>query len=300
MPDKVCTGCPTSAKSAPKILLRSCAPNAWLKALPIGKNLTDHPTGFVFNAKLWNRVNLKSFFERAHHHASRYRRRWGFILNADHLAVGTEPRRLSAPRLHHAQSRGLQRPQDPPGGAMGGKRLALWDLLQLAKYWDLLIEALNCRFGPFTSVRHVSGFVFAEQLSGHDNAIELREDERYAVKWEISQWEISQQDAASLDSFLVAFVERHRDLFEAVRFFPGLLGSGAHHSGGCRMASTAEEGVVDHRLRVFGVDNLFVADGSVLAYSGHANTGLTIAAFALKCADEVLIELKRSSRTPIA
>lgn len=176
-----------------------------------------------------------------------------------------------------------------------GKRLALWDLLQLAKYWDLLIEALNFRFGLFTSVRHVSGFVFAEQLSGRDNAIELREDGRYAVKWEISQ-----QDAASLDDFLVAFVERHRDLFEDVRFFPGLLGSGAHHSGGCRMASTAEEGVVDHRLRVFGVDNLFVADGSVLAYSGHANTGLTIAAFALKCADEVLNELQRSSRESIA
>ena len=77
------------------------------------------------------------------------------------------------------------------------------------------------------SVRHVSGFVFAEQLSGRDNAIELREDGRYDVKWEISQ-----QDAASLDDFLVAFVERHRDLFEDVRFFPGLLGSGAHHSGG--------------------------------------------------------------------
>ena len=88
-------------------------------------------------------------------------------------------------------------------------------------------------------------------------------------------------------------------MFEDVKIVPGLLGSGAHHSGGCRMASNAGDDV-DDRLRVVGTEKVFVADGSVLAYSGHANTGLTIAAFALKCADEVLNELKRSSRTPIA
>ena len=47
------------------------------------------------------------------------------------------------------------------------------------------------------------------------------------------------------------------------------------------------DGVVDADLRVFGTENLFVADGSVLAYAGHANTGLTIAALALKCCDAV-------------
>jgi choline dehydrogenase-like flavoprotein len=51
------------------------------------------------------------------------------------------------------------------------------------------------------------------------------------------------------------------------------------------MAAAADEGVVDADLRVFNTENLFVADGSVLGYSGHANTGLTIAALALKCAD---------------
>jgi len=49
----------------------------------------------------------------------------------------------------------------------------------------------------------------------------------------------------------------------------------------------ATEGVVDDDLRVFGTDNLSVADGFALAYSGHANTSLTIAALALKCCDAV-------------
>jgi len=65
------------------------------------------------------------------------------------------------------------------------------------------------------------------------------------------------------------------------------LDSAGHHSGACRMAMNASEGVVDADLRVFGTDNLFVVDGSTLAYSGHANTGLTIAALALKCCDAV-------------
>jgi choline dehydrogenase-like flavoprotein len=53
------------------------------------------------------------------------------------------------------------------------------------------------------------------------------------------------------------------------------------------MARAPADGVVDANLRVFGTENLFVADGSVLAYAGHANTGLTIAALALKCCDAV-------------
>lgn len=53
------------------------------------------------------------------------------------------------------------------------------------------------------------------------------------------------------------------------------------------MSSDPTKGVVDSNLKVFGVDNLFVVDGSVLGYSGHANTGLTISALALKCANVI-------------
>jgi choline dehydrogenase-like flavoprotein len=128
----------------------------------------------------------------------------------------------------------------------------------------------------------VSGFVFAEQLVGAGNSITLGRDQRFRIRWQIDP-----EDARSLSRFLKAFVESYDDVLEDVAFFPQLLGSGAHHSGGCRMSVDKSTGVVDGGLRVFGVGNLFVADGSVLGYSGHANTGLTIAALALKCVDEV-------------
>jgi choline dehydrogenase-like flavoprotein len=58
----------------------------------------------------------------------------------------------------------------------------------------------------------------------------------------------------------------------------------AHLVGGARMASSAERGVVDSDHRVFGVENLYVADGSVLPTQGSANPALTIMALAARLA----------------
>jgi choline dehydrogenase-like flavoprotein len=164
-----------------------------------------------------------------------------------------------------------------------GKKVTLWEKLQLLRYVDLLMEALNFRWGLFPSVRHVAGFVFAEQFADAEHRIDLERDGRFTVHWSVSR-----DDEDSLKRFLVAFLESHRDLIDEYVLFPGLLDSGAHHSGGCRMASSEIDGVVDDNLRVFGMSNLFVSDGSVLAFNGHANTGLTIGAFAVMCADAVL------------
>ena len=59
----------------------------------------------------------------------------------------------------------------------------------------------------------------------------------------------------------------------------------AHLVGGCRMAASPEEGVVDANLRSFAVPNLFITDGSVLPTQGSANPALTIMALAARCAD---------------
>jgi len=52
----------------------------------------------------------------------------------------------------------------------------------------------------------------------------------------------------------------------------------AHILGGCPIAATPEEGVVDHRGRVFGYRNMYVCDGSVLAANLGVNPSLTITA----------------------
>ncbi len=52
----------------------------------------------------------------------------------------------------------------------------------------------------------------------------------------------------------------------------------AHILGGCPMAASPAEGVVDHRHRVFGYKNLYVCDGSVVAANLGVNPSLTICA----------------------
>ncbi|HVU79294.1 MAG TPA: GMC family oxidoreductase [Gaiellaceae bacterium] len=64
----------------------------------------------------------------------------------------------------------------------------------------------------------------------------------------------------------------------------------AHLVGGARMGFTPDDSVVDSSHRVWGVDNLFVVDGSVLPTQGAANPALAIMALADRCAS--LLERK--------
>jgi choline dehydrogenase-like flavoprotein len=54
----------------------------------------------------------------------------------------------------------------------------------------------------------------------------------------------------------------------------------AHLVGGCRMGFSPEDSVVDSSHRVWGIDNLFVCDGSVCPTQGSANPALVIMALA--------------------
>lgn len=54
----------------------------------------------------------------------------------------------------------------------------------------------------------------------------------------------------------------------------------AHCLGGCVIAGSAEQGVVDCRHRVFGYKNLYVCNGSVIAANLGVNPSLTITALA--------------------
>ena len=52
----------------------------------------------------------------------------------------------------------------------------------------------------------------------------------------------------------------------------------AHILGGCPMGGSAADGVVDYRNRVFGYKNMYVCDGSAIAFNLGVNPSLTICA----------------------
>ena len=60
-----------------------------------------------------------------------------------------------------------------------------------------------------------------------------------------------------------------------------------HHAGTTRMHEDARFGVVDPDSRVHGIDNLYVAGGSVFPTAGFANPTLTIVALALRLGEHL-------------
>jgi choline dehydrogenase-like flavoprotein len=61
----------------------------------------------------------------------------------------------------------------------------------------------------------------------------------------------------------------------------------AHLVGGCRMGFTPEDSVVNSDHQVWGVPNLFIADGSVFCTQGAANPALVIQALASRLAERL-------------
>src|SRR5215212_3604524 len=66
----------------------------------------------------------------------------------------------------------------------------------------------------------------------------------------------------------------------------------AHPLGGCPMAETADEGVVDSHGETFGQPGLYIVDGSVMPGPVGPNPSLTIAAFADRSADHIIAQHK--------
>ncbi len=66
---------------------------------------------------------------------------------------------------------------------------------------------------------------------------------------------------------------------------------GAHPLGTCRPGRSAQEGVVDFDHRVFGTDNIYVADGSTVPTSLGVNPQLTIMAMAMRAGESLAARL---------
>jgi cholesterol oxidase len=61
-----------------------------------------------------------------------------------------------------------------------------------------------------------------------------------------------------------------------------------HPLGGCNIGNTAQDGVVDHTGQVFGYEDLYVIDGSMVPTPLGVNPSRTIAALAERCAKMIV------------
>jgi cholesterol oxidase len=126
---------------------------------------------------------------------------------------------------------------------------------------------------------------FAQGVDAGDGELTLNNGE-LDLKWDISR---------SLGVFN-AIAARHKILAEKTGGAPFPLPGWAlskalitpHALGGCNMGSSPESGVVDHAGKVFGYENLFVADGAIVPRALGVNPSRTIGALAERIAELII------------
>jgi choline dehydrogenase-like flavoprotein len=101
------------------------------------------------------------------------------------------------------------------------------------------------------------------------------------------EWEtVLRESEGKIDRYLVRRNNQHLATHvPSVEARDKVLIGSYHHLGTTRMSDDPKRGVVDRHCRVHGVENLFVAGGSVFPTVGISNPTLTIVALAIRLAD---------------
>jgi choline dehydrogenase-like flavoprotein len=135
--------------------------------------------------------------------------------------------------------------------------------------------------------------VLCELLPRAENRVTLA-DETDTYGLPVARLDYSQCDN---DRANIAFAKQKlHDIWEAAGAQDVLtIDRYAHLIGGCRMGMEPDESVCDGDHRVWGVPNLFIADGSAMPTQGSANPALTIMAAASRLAERLA-----AKRVPLA
>lgn len=131
----------------------------------------------------------------------------------------------------------------------------------------------------------------AEQVPDAENRMELDKDgETLVIHYDLTEADIESVVKVhdEIDKYLreincgeVVYWYPKEKLKEAVR---NVSKDGIHQIGTTRIANTAEEGVLDKDLKLFGTNNIYVCSSSAFPTSGHANPTFFLGAFAVRLA----------------
>ncbi|MFG6466430.1 GMC family oxidoreductase [Roseateles sp. BYS87W] len=262
------------------VLLQRLAQRAPLPGLVhAGAHYEDHPMGFVGEVevtvplyRLWN----------FHVPGTDGNLRLPLVVKRDGLHVSFQ---LRPAATYHRASR-----RERVGSVLNLLRRNPWNPLnyvQLFKHWDDVLDILSFKFGIRLPTRHYTLLMCAQMPTSPELSVWLRPAEGEAPAVRVRHWVLTDAFRRVLDASVEDVLAWLKPVTRRARVFADWqsgLRSAAHHSGTARMSVGPEAGVCNPECRVHGLDNLYVCDGSVIPSSGIANTGLTIAALALRLA----------------
>jgi cholesterol oxidase len=154
--------------------------------------------------------------------------------------------------------------------------------------------AASCLRHPIDFLRTLNPFGWAKRstiilvMQSIDNSLRLVRRRRFS--WPFAKHLTSRRDPGQppIPSYIpvanqaARFVARRIDAFpsSSINEVVANVPTTAHILGGASMASSPADGVIDDRNRVYGYDNLYVVDGSMIPGNLGVNPSLTITAMA--------------------
>lgn len=172
-------------------------------------------------------------------------------------------------------------------------RNQIWNPLhwfRLLAYWDDVLDILSMKFGIRIPTSHYAIFMQAAQHPSQERSVFSDDGTGSDATTIYRKWVLNPEYFATVQAAIDTFVAKIRPISRSVTLLPDwqdVLATGAHHSGTARMSLDPATGVCDPNAKVHGFDNLYISDGSAIPASGVANTGLTIAALALRLSDHL-------------
>jgi cholesterol oxidase len=154
--------------------------------------------------------------------------------------------------------------------------------------------AASCLRHPIDFLRTLNPFGWAKRstiilvMQSIDNSLRLVRRRRWT--WPFAKHLTSRRDPGQppIPSYIPVANQAARFLARRIDAFPSSsinevvanVPTTAHILGGAAMASSPGDGVIDSRNRVYGYDNLYVVDGSMIPGNLGVNPSLTITAMA--------------------
>jgi len=150
------------------------------------------------------------------------------------------------------------------------------------------------------STARIDMHVQAEHAPVRDSRITVDPSvlDSYGLPRVVLDWRIGDDELTSLQSFAfqirdalqhhgIGTLKLEEDLLAGRPEFLDRLGDIYHQSGGTNIADSAERGVVDRNLRVFGTENLYVAGAGTFPTTSNANTTFTAVTFTTRLVDHL-------------
>ena len=137
-------------------------------------------------------------------------------------------------------------------------------------------------------------FLMIEQEPVEESFISLSEDldkfgtPKARINWNITYktWEtvlaISKLLKQEIERLKFGTVDIYSVINDENKNWADCLSDVNHHMGASRMSSSAEKGVVNENLQVWGISNLYVCSSSVFPTSSHSNPTLTLLALGVR------------------